>query len=202
MGIFLLSWVFVGGPSPQHIEDLIIISSSLGRVLRGGFNAQWVKALLGDMEHFDVLRDNKVCVDLVRWGKTTAASDEERSWESTVPSTVAWYLGMYCLCQICFVVYIHILHRQGDGSYHTEFKIFKVLKVKNNWLLHIEKAFVSENYPLMYPPLSRWFEFPPEVCVCVCSCQFCKPQTCRRKLACLPVWTILCCGMVSSVTTH
>lgn len=42
--------MFVGGPSQQHRDDLIIITSSLGRVLRGGVNAQWVKAFLGDVE--------------------------------------------------------------------------------------------------------------------------------------------------------
>lgn len=51
-----------GGPSLQRRDHLIIISSSLGRVLRGGDNAQWDKSLLGDVEHFGVHRDNKVCV--------------------------------------------------------------------------------------------------------------------------------------------
>lgn len=40
--------------------DLIIITSSLGRVLTGGVNALWVKALLRDVEHFLVLQDHKV----------------------------------------------------------------------------------------------------------------------------------------------
>lgn len=63
----------MGGPSLQHADDPIIISSSLGRVLRGGANAQWVKALLGDMENFAVLRDGREGPGPVRWGETTSS---------------------------------------------------------------------------------------------------------------------------------
>lgn len=42
-----------------------------GRVLSGGgVNAQWGKAFLGDVEHFGVPQDDKVCMGLARWGKT------------------------------------------------------------------------------------------------------------------------------------
>lgn len=63
--------------------DLIIITSSLGRVLRGGVNALWVKALLRDVEHFLVLQDHKVCTVVGLMGEdiSTVAydSDEECS---------------------------------------------------------------------------------------------------------------------------
>lgn len=92
VGTWFLCPVFVGGGSGaaaslQHKDDLIIITSSLGRVLRGGVNAQWVKAFLGDVEHFVVLRDNKVCMGSVRWGTKSITShglDAEHSGESKV----------------------------------------------------------------------------------------------------------------------
>ncbi len=85
VGIYFLCWVFVGGPSLQHRDGLIIITSSLG-ALRGGVNAQWVTALLGDMEHFVVLRDDKVCMGLVRRGKTKASS--AMVWMKNAPERV------------------------------------------------------------------------------------------------------------------
>lgn len=73
LGTCLARSVLEGGPSLQRRDHLIIISSSLGRVLRGGDNAQWDKSLLGDVEHFGVHRDNKVCV-CVMGGGTKASS--------------------------------------------------------------------------------------------------------------------------------
>lgn len=73
--------VFVGGSFDS--ADLIIITSSLGRVLRGGVNALWVRALLRDVEHFLLLQDHKVCTVVGLMGEdiTTIAydSDEECS---------------------------------------------------------------------------------------------------------------------------
>ena len=79
---------------------LIIITSSLGRVLRGGVNAQRVKALLGDVEHFGVHRDNRVCTGSVRWGKTGASS--ALVWMENAPERAALStVVLDCLCQIC-----------------------------------------------------------------------------------------------------
>lgn len=64
----------MAGPSPQHRNDLIIITSGLVKVLRGGDNAQRVKAFLGDMERFVVFRDNKAFWGSVQWGKARASS--------------------------------------------------------------------------------------------------------------------------------
>lgn len=80
----------MGGPSPQHRDDLIIITSSLGRLLRGGVNAQRVKALLGDMEHFVVSGDMKVCMAWLRWGKSTTSSASV--WIKNAPER-----SMFCL---------------------------------------------------------------------------------------------------------
>lgn len=73
--------MFVGGSF--HSADLIIITSSLGRVLTGGVNALWVKALLRDVEHFLVLQDHKVCTVVGLMGEDIGTiaydSDEECS---------------------------------------------------------------------------------------------------------------------------
>ena len=76
-----------------------------------------LRPLLGDMEHFDVLWDNEVCMDWVRGGKMTAGIspglDEERSEEETALSVVAPYLRMHCFCAGPLLLsspYIHILH--------------------------------------------------------------------------------------------
>lgn len=73
--------MFVGGSFDS--ADLIIITSSLGRVLRGGLNAVWVKALLRDVEHFLVLQDHKECSVVGLMGEDTGTvaydSDEECS---------------------------------------------------------------------------------------------------------------------------
>lgn len=87
-------------PGLQHRDDLIIIVSSLGRVLRGGVNAQWVKALLGDMEHFVVLRDSKVFMGSARWGTAKAALACKRN----APERTAAVVFVVCL------FYFHTLH--------------------------------------------------------------------------------------------
>lgn len=73
--------MFVGGSLDS--ADLMIITSSLGRVLRGGVNALWVKALLRDVEHFLVLQDHKVCTVVGLMGEDISTiaydSDEEFS---------------------------------------------------------------------------------------------------------------------------
>lgn len=133
VGIYILCWVFVGGPSLQRRDDLIIITSSLG-VLRGGVNAQWVTALLGDMEHFVVLRDNKVCVGLVRWGKTKASP--AKVWMKSAPERER--CSVYCspaFRDVLFVpdLFCHCLFSHCCGlvkwnvkwpiMYHIEFEI-------------------------------------------------------------------------------
>lgn len=80
----------MGGPSPRHRDDLIIITSSLGRVLRGAVNAQRVKALLGDMEHFVVSEDVKVCLVWLQWGKSTTSLASV--WIKNAPER-----SMFCL---------------------------------------------------------------------------------------------------------
>ncbi|MEQ2284050.1 hypothetical protein AMECASPLE_017620 [Ameca splendens] len=64
----------VGGASLKHREDLIIITGPPGSMLRGGVNARWVKALLGDVEHFVVLRGNKVCFGFGPMGDESSSS--------------------------------------------------------------------------------------------------------------------------------
>lgn len=121
----------MGGPSLQHRDDLIIITSSLGRVLRGGVNAQWVKAFLGDVEHFDVLRDNKVCMGLVRWGKTKASS--AMAWMKNAPErvhcsvdcrpafgNVLFVSDLFCCCLFTFYTNSHW---ERGKSQHVQYHV-------------------------------------------------------------------------------
>lgn len=102
----------------RHTDDLIIITSSLGRVLRGGVNAQWVKAFLGDMEHFGILRDGRVCMGSVRWGKTKASSamvwmknTPERVYCGPAFRDVLFMADLFCCC--LFMLTFHAVGRCG-----------------------------------------------------------------------------------------